>query len=147
MNINILKCYFIRLSWFILSPSFITLFCWTFFILYRIYCEPVLLCDDNGYSLYELKRSLIQEIANFRVANVEHLLYEDLQEQERQFSIKVRTTDLDREEEITENLKNSVTKMRESLSKIEKLETSIKKLEPNFKFRMEFKSLPNENND
>lgn len=105
------------------------------------------MCDDNGYSLYELKRSLIQEIANFRVANVEHLLYEDLQEQERQFSIKVRTTDLDREEEITENLKNSVTKMRESLSKIEKLETSIKKLEPNFKFRMEFKSLPNENND
>lgn len=98
------------------------------------------MCDDNGYFLYELKRSLVQEIANFRVANVECTLYEELQEQERKFSLKVRTTDLDREEEITEKLKNSVTKMRESLSKIEKLETSIKKIEPNFKSRMEFKS-------
>jgi hypothetical protein len=105
------------------------------------------LCDDNGYCLYELKRSLIQEIANFRVANVQRALYEDLQVQETKFSLKVRTTDLDREEEITGKLKNSVTKMYESLSKIKEIETSIKKIEPDFKSQIQFNSYkPLENN-
>jgi hypothetical protein len=50
------------------------------------------------------------------MADIECALYQDLQEQETKFCLKVRTTDLDREEEIHNNLIQSVAKMHNALS-------------------------------
>jgi hypothetical protein len=135
--INI-KRIFIRIWLFTLSPVFPILLGWSIFIVYRIYSDPIITCDDNGYLLYELKRSLTKEIANFRLANIECALYKDLQEQETKFSLLVRTTDLDREEELANNFRDSISKMQESLSKVKDLETSIIKIEPGFKSRISF---------
>jgi cell division FtsZ-interacting protein ZapD len=96
------------------------------------------LCDDNGYLLYELKRNLTKEIAKFRMADIECALYQDLQEQEKKFSLKVRITNLDREKEIQNNLIQSVAKMHNALSNMKHIENTIKDMDPNFKSPIDY---------
>jgi hypothetical protein len=47
---------------------------------YRIYFEPVLLCDDNGGSLFLLKKDLAKMLADYRTAEVKYEKYTDLSE-------------------------------------------------------------------
>jgi hypothetical protein len=72
------------------------------------------------------------------MADIECALYQDLQEQETKFCLKVRTTDLDREEEIHNNLIQSVAKMHNALSNMKDIENTIKKLDPNFKSPIDY---------
>jgi len=133
-----LKSFILRTYLFTYSPLFPIVLGSIIFITYRIYFEPVLLCDDHGYLLYELKRNLTKEIAKWRLADIECALYQDLQEQETKFCLKVRTTDLDREEEIHNNLIQSVAKMHNALSNMKDIENTIKKLDPNFKSPIDY---------
>ena len=47
---------------------------------YRIYFEPAMLCDDNGESLFSLKKVLVKKLALYRTAEVEYEKYTDLSE-------------------------------------------------------------------
>jgi hypothetical protein len=55
------------------------------FMSYRIYFEPVMLCDDNGITLYYLKYELTQEVANYRTASVQCEQFNDLKTQLKAF--------------------------------------------------------------
>jgi hypothetical protein len=80
-----IKSFLFRLYLLTYSPLFPTILTLIIFISYRIYFEPVLLCDDNGNHLFQLKTELTTEAANYRIAEVKCEEYRDLKEQFRKF--------------------------------------------------------------
>ena len=70
-NFNIKINYiFMRLRLFILSPIFtITIILGTILFLgFIVYSSPVMLCDGNGLTLFELKTQLTSELAKYRIS-------------------------------------------------------------------------------
>jgi hypothetical protein len=118
---------------FFLSSAFPILLGIMIFIVYMVYFEPAILCDDNGYFLYELKRKLTEEIANYKIINVRFELYKELQEQDLNYSISTGKTNINREVDTQFQIEESMKGLQKYSSKIKKLEISIKNLEPNFK--------------
>ena len=47
---------------------------------YKIYFEPAMLCDDNGESLFSLKKGLVKSLAQYRTAEVKYEKHTDLSE-------------------------------------------------------------------
>lgn len=118
---------------FLLSSAFPILLGIMIFIVYIIYFEPAILCDDNGSILYELKRKLAEEIANYKIINVRFELYKDFQEQDLNYSLSTGKTNINREVNTQFQIEQSIKGLQNYCSKIHKLENSIKNLEPDFK--------------
>jgi len=95
---------------------------------YRIYFEPVILCDTN-WTLIDLKVELTHEIANFRIAEVEVQKYQDLGEQYKEVLGRQSSTSLV-ETINAEKMRLAIQERNAHLTKITGLETSIKKLDP-----------------
>jgi hypothetical protein len=75
-----IKNFLFRLYLLTYSPLFPTILTLIIFMSYRIYFEPVLLCDDNGGSLFLLKKDLAKMLADYRTAEVKYEKYTDLSE-------------------------------------------------------------------
>ena len=103
MNI---KFIFIRLELIVLSPIFPSLLTFVLLIVYKIYFEPSILCDDGDfYTLYELKTSLTKEMANYNIATIKIEEYNDLQIQLKEISTP-RFRNFSQEEFYTRKLDN-----------------------------------------
>lgn len=121
-----------RLRLFVLSPIFLIILAVVVYIVYMIYYTPIMLCDDNGWTLYELKTKLTSEVAKYRISNINVEKYYDLHEQLKQIS-HPNYRNISLEEEYINNIKKWISEYNESLTKINQLETSIKRIEPDFK--------------
>jgi hypothetical protein len=91
-----------------------------------------MLCDDNGLNLYYLKVNLTEELARYRIANVNYVKYVDLQNQLMEIT-KPNYRNFGAEESLKTNLTNSWNELLDSSRKLSSLETAIKKIEPAFK--------------
>lgn len=104
--INI-KCFFIRLYLLTYSPAFPMLLGSIIFMAYRVYFEPAMLCDDNGYLLFQYKSDLTAQVANFRTAVVKCEHYYDLKDQLESFKeANPEFNNRQQEQNINENLRN-----------------------------------------
>lgn len=102
---NNIKCFLFRLYLLTYSPLFPIILTLVIFMTYRIYFEPVLLCDDNGYHLFQLKTELTTETANYRTAVIKCEEFNDLKEQYRVFKqIEPNYNNPDAEKNIYNNL-------------------------------------------
>jgi hypothetical protein len=102
------------------------------FIAYRIYFEPVLLCDDNGLMLYNLKTELYSEVAKYKTSDIEIAEYNRKLTELKKFS-QPNFRNFGCEEIYTNSYKNAITKHNEASTKINQLEAAIKIFEPGFK--------------
>ena len=96
---------------------------------YKIYFEPVILCDDNGWTLYKLKHDLTLATADYRVAEVKCEQYYDLQEQSRIYFLDPKG---DKFVDNDLKLNNWQAEKTKSLMKVRQLEGYIRKYEPGF---------------
>lgn len=110
----------------------------TLYIAYVIYYTPIMLCDDNIFTLYQLKTKLISEIAKYKMSDINYEQYTDLKRELANISTP-RFRDTNLENYYAEEIKTSIREHNESLQKINKLERSIKKLEPGFKLSLRSK--------
>jgi hypothetical protein len=130
--INI-KYIFVRLWLLTYSPSFPTILGLIIFISYRVYFEPIALCDDNGYSLFQLKVEITSETGNYRAAVVKCEQYQDLKEQVDTYRQSEPDYDsYDAETKISKKLKDYQADKIKCLAKVRELETTIRKIEPDF---------------
>lgn len=131
MNIDYIL---IRLRLFLLSPIFpITIVLGTIlFLVFIIYSSPVMLCDDNGWTLFNLKTELTSELAKYRMSIVSIEQYSDLQEQLKEIS-RPNFRNFDLEKYYASEYQNAIKEYNQSLIKINNLEISIKSIEPDFK--------------
>lgn len=131
MNINYI---FRRLRLFFLSPLFpIAIILGTIlFLVFIIYSSPVMLCDDNGWTLYELKTQFTSELAKYRMSIISLEQYSDLQEQLKQIS-RPNFRNFSLEEYYSSMYKNALREQNESITILDKIEASIKSIDPNFK--------------
>lgn len=130
--INI-KCFLLRLYLLAYSPIFPVIVTWIIFMSYRIYFEPVMLCDDNGWTLFQLKSEITAEVGNYRTAVVKCEQYNDLKAQLEAFKrSEASYSNPDTEKIISDNLKNWEANKWRYLGKVRHLESSIRKIEPNF---------------
>jgi len=120
----------------ILSPQFIVLLTWIIFMSYRIYFEPVILCEPN-WTLVELKLNLTHKLADLRLAEVELAKYQDIDEQYRavltEAEAPTRPSSIDIVRKNGYDLRHTIEKKKALLIKVTELETSIKKLDPHYK--------------
>ena len=129
--INI-KCFFIRVYLLTYSPIFPMLLGSIIFITYRVYFEPVLLCDGNSLSLYELKTELYSEITKYNSYNSKiDENYRKLQELQKIVLPSNRNISL--KKDYTDLYKFAISKYNESSTRINQLEAAIKIFEPGFK--------------
>jgi len=130
MNINYI---FMRLRLFLLSPVFplIMILGTILFVVFIIYSSPVMLCDDNGWTLYELKNQLTSELAKYRVSLINIEQYSDLQEQLKQIS-RPNFRNFNLEEHYTNMCQKAIMEHNKALTNLNNLEASIKRIEPNF---------------
>jgi len=131
MNINSI---FMRLRLLILSPIFppIIILGTILFLVFIIYSSPVMLCDDNGWRLFELKSQLTSELAKYRISIISFEEYSDLQEQLNQIS-RPNFRNFSLEEYYTNRIQNALKEQNQSITIINNLEASIKRIEPDFK--------------
>jgi len=115
------------LHWFF--PLVLTL---TISLIYFLYFEPVTLCDDNGYTLFQLKKNLTKEIANFRTCIVNHECYSDLREQSTNYW-PGSGWDSSYEKSLDTKIRDSRIEMTQLIDRIRQIEDAIKVIEPNFK--------------
>lgn len=130
-----------RLRSFILSPIFPVLLGIILFVIYTIYTTPVFLCEDNSWTLYELKSQLTSEAAKFRVAQINIEQYTDLEEQLRSVSLpNYRNFSL--EEFYTNKIQSWRTEYNQAITKIHQIEACIKQIDPNFKTPISYNYYP-----
>jgi t-SNARE complex subunit (syntaxin) len=91
-----------------------------------------MLCDDNIFTLYQLKTKLISEIAKYRISDVNYEQYSDLKRELENVSTP-RFRDVNLEQHYAKEIKTALKEHDESMRQINKLERSIKKIEPGFK--------------
>jgi hypothetical protein len=98
---------------------------------YRIYFEPVLLCDDNGGSLFLLKKDLAKMLADYRTAEVKYEKYTDLSELWRSVTKDGAPAD----KEITALKKSEMYRQDKNqlLIRVHQIEDAIKKLDPHYR--------------
>ena len=98
--------------------------------MYKTLNDWVVLCDDNGRQLYELKMKLTVETANYRKSIVDYELYIDLYNQLTRYSpSSVHSLTA---EAFIKNANNSRVIMCESLDKVRTIEESIRIIKPDF---------------
>ena len=129
--INI-KSFFLRLYLLTYSPIFPIVLGSIIFITYRMYFEPVLLCDDNGLRLYNLKIELYSEVTKYKTSIIEIDEYSSKLTELKKFS-QPNFRNFGFEEIYTNSYKNAITKHNEASTKINQLEAAIKIFEPDFK--------------
>jgi hypothetical protein len=131
---NLLKSFFLRLYLLTYSPIFPMLLGSIIFLAYRVYFDPVvMLCDDNGYRLFQLKSELTTETANYRTAVIKCERYYDLQEQLESFKeTNPQYNNPEQERAIADGIRNSLADKIRALAKVRRLETSIRGLTPRF---------------
>jgi hypothetical protein len=98
-----------------------------------------MLCEDNGWTLYELKAQLTSELANFRISLIKIEKYTDLQDQLKQIS-RPNFRNFNLEEYYSNMYQNAILEHNQSITTIDKLEASIKKIEPGFIRPVDFNS-------
>ena len=103
-----IKSFLLRIYLFTYSPIFPMVLGSIILIITRVYFEPVLLCDDNGLMLYELKTEFYSEVTKYNTSIVEI-------------------------DEYINNHRIAIMKYNEAFFKITQLEVAIKKFEPGFK--------------
>lgn len=123
------KCFLLRLYLLTYSPLFPVLLSSTIFIVYRIYFEPVILCD--GWDVMNLKYQLTVEIGKFRCADAKLSEYCDRCEQ----ILRMPVTDaVQREHQIvTEKMQTWLNRYTTSLNKVRDIENTLSELDPNFR--------------
>jgi len=126
-----------RLRLFLLSPAFPIILGTILYLVYVVYLTPVILCDDNCLTLYELKTKLTSEVANYRVSIINIEQYSDLQEQLKQIS-RPNFRNFNLEESYASKYHNAMRVHDQSITIINKLEASIKRIEPDFKSPLRF---------
>lgn len=122
-----------RLRSFFISPFFSLLIMAVLIIVAYYLCfEPtVYLCDGGDFSLYNLKVNLTNEMARYRIAQVNYQYTVDLQEQYTSWRPhNYRNVSL--EQEYATKLELSILEMNSSTAKIIQLENAIKIKDPNF---------------
>lgn len=140
--INI-KSILLRLYLLTYSPFFPILLTSIFFMTYKIYFEPVILCDDNGWTLFKLKHNLTLATADYRVAEVKCEQYYDLQEQRRIYKISdPYFSDPNGDKSVKQDLMDWQAKKTLSLTKVREIEGSIRKYEPGFQSPIKFNYYP-----
>jgi hypothetical protein len=129
--INI-RCFFLRLYLLTYSPIFPIVLGSMIFITYRIYFEPVLLCDYTNWTLCNLKLDLTNHVTSYRIADV-HLQAEmDKLEQIRDMP---RVTDdiIKEKNRSIVQLDHWINESRRTLTKVREVEYYVKRLEPSYK--------------
>jgi hypothetical protein len=130
---NNIKNIFVRLWLLTYSPSFPVMLGLIIFIFYRVYFEPIALCDDKSYSLFQLKIELTTETGNYRASEVKCEQYQDLKEQVDRYKESEPNYDTsDAVKKIAQKLKDYQADKYKCLAKIRELETNIKIIEPGF---------------
>lgn len=127
-----IKCFFLRLYLLTYSPVFPILLGSTIFIVYRIYFEPVLLCDSGpDWALMKLKLDLAEQVASWRCTDVRLEEYLDkeilLREMPDTNQVKAMRTDCQ-----TTKLHWRNQWMIE-YNKTVRIENAIRKLDPNYR--------------
>lgn len=121
-----------RLRLILLSPVFPIILGITVFVIYVIYCTPAILCDDNGWNLYELKTQLESEIASYKISIINMEKYTNLKSLLKEIS-EPNFRNFNLENTYDDNMVKAIKEHNDSISKINQLASSIKKIEPNFK--------------
>jgi hypothetical protein len=126
-----IKNFLFRLYLLTYSPLFPTILTLIIFMSYRIYFEPVLLCDDNGGSLFLLKKDLAKMLADYRTAEVKYEKYTDLSELWRSVTKDGAPAD----KEITALKKSEMYRQDKNqlLIRVHQIEDAIKKLDPHYR--------------
>jgi len=114
---------------YLLFPLLIVL---TINLIYSLYFEPATLCDDNSYTLFQLKKNLTSEIANFRTCLVNHECYSDLHQQSTNYWPR-EGWDSSYQESLDTKIRSSQIQMTQSIDRIREIEDSIKVIEPKFR--------------
>ncbi len=121
-----------RLRLLLLSPVSPIILGITVCVIYVIYCTPAILCDDNNWTLYELKTQLESEIARYKISTINMEKYTNLKSLLKEISgSNFRNFNL--ENTYDDNMIKAVKEHNDSISKINELAGSIKNIEPNFK--------------
>lgn len=126
-----LKNILIHIELFVLFPVFPLLLSLMIFIACRVF-DPVILCDDNGLILYQLKTDLSNQITKFSKAifskELHYTMYQGLMHTLEPNSINAST-----KQSLLNNINRSCSEMNESLEKIHELERFIKRIDPSYK--------------
>jgi hypothetical protein len=141
-NLNMKINYILmRLKLLFLSPIFsiIIILGTILFLVFIVYSSPAMLCDDNGFTLIELKIKLTSELARFRISIVNIELYTDLQDQLKQIT-RPNFRNFSLEEHYTNMYQKAIREYNQSTTIIDKLEASIKRIEPDFNRPVDFNS-------
>jgi len=121
-----------RIRSFFFSPISYIILIPIIYILISICFEPTAICEDGGYTLYNLKVNLTQEVTRFRTADVNFSHYSDLKEQLMSIS-RPNFRNFTLEQEYANHLETCRVEMRESLNRARELENAIRMKEPSFK--------------
>ena len=92
----------------------------------------IVLCDDDGYTLYNLKVDLTLEAANYRKSLVDYELYTDLLNQLRGRSY-LMGRDPAAEQNLLANANYALTKLNQSLDRVRDIEGNIRIISPGFR--------------
>lgn len=124
-----IKCFFLRLYLLTYSPIFPVLLGSTIFIVYRIYFEPVILCE--GWDVMNLKYEITKEVSSYRIADIKVQEYID---RRMQLERMPRTDSVQRELQIVlEEQRAWIDITINHLSKVRSLEDSLRLLGSNYR--------------
>ena len=128
-----IKSFFLRLYLLTYSPLFPLVLTWTIFMAYRIYFEPVMLCDDTGWNLYQWKREITTYISDYRVAVCKCEKYYDLSSLlQTAKSLNPGYCEPEQEDFIANKIHNWRAEKLKALMKIRQCEAKIKRIDPGF---------------
>jgi hypothetical protein len=120
------------LQLFLLYWLFPLLLVLTISLVYSLYFHVPHLCDDNVYTLFQLKNNLTSEIANFRTCLVNHECYSELHKQSANYWPR-EGWDSSYQESLNAKIRSSQILMTQSVDKIREIEDAIKVIEPKFR--------------
>jgi len=128
-----IKCFFLRLYLLTYSPVFPLFLGWILFMTFRIYFEPVMLCDDHGWTLFQWKNDITNYIGNYRIAIVKIDQYNDLNGQLQAYKYSdPQFNSTSGEEYLANKIQSWQAEKIRNLAKIRELEFAIKAFEPGF---------------
>ena len=124
----------INIRFFFYILSFLSIIFVTFIIFYLFVClqfSEVILCDDNGWTLYQLKVRLTHETTNFRTSVINYAHYTDLYDQLMGIS-RPNFRNFYEESRLLDKISSSRIETTDALDRVRALEHTIKRLEPGF---------------
>ncbi len=122
-----------RLEFFTLSPLFPLLLSLTIFIACKVFDPVINLCDDDGWTLFQLKSDLSNEITklNSSISN-KQLYYNSYQELMGMRISNPNWRNFNAEQSLLDNIERSRSDMYESLDRIRELERYIRRIDSNY---------------